>query len=108
MRDVVFAFSHIHSLTHSHSHTHSHTNQRADGLKALDAFKGLAVGPGVIADVVFNSAGRFVVRDQGLITIGLKIITKILDFNLFAELTARFAHTTPDFAMFLEKGQKKN
>ena len=34
-------------------------------LDALMAFKRFAQGPSVIADVVFSSAGRFVVRDQG-------------------------------------------
>jgi hypothetical protein len=42
----------------------------------LDSFKRFAVGPEVIADVVFNSAGRFVIRDQGVITVVLRVITK--------------------------------
>ena len=64
------------------------------GMQTLELFKNFAVGPSVIADVVFNSAGRFVVRDQGLVTILLRILTKALDFNIFAELITRTAHTT--------------
>ncbi|EDQ87662.1 uncharacterized protein MONBRDRAFT_33219 [Monosiga brevicollis MX1] len=50
--------------------------QNSNGMQALESFKRFAVGPSVIADVVFNSAGRFVVRDQGFITIVLRIVTK--------------------------------
>ena len=46
-------------------------------MQALDNFKRFAVGPEVIADVVFNSAGRFVIRDQGVITVVLRVITKV-------------------------------
>jgi short-subunit dehydrogenase len=74
--------------------------QNSDGMSTLDSFKRFAVGPSVIADVVFNSAGRFVVRDQGLITIILRLVTKILDANIFAELVCRTAHTTGDFKNF--------
>lgn len=35
-----------------------------EGLDMLMAFKKIAAGPAVIADVIFSSAGRFVVRDQ--------------------------------------------
>jgi hypothetical protein len=47
------------------------------------SFKKLAVGPSVIADVIFSSAGRFVVRDQGLVTILFRVILKFVDFNFF-------------------------
>eukprot|EP00045_Choanoeca_perplexa_P004778 m.40591 g.40591 ORF g.40591 m.40591 type:complete len:336 (-) comp12761_c0_seq1:77-1084(-) len=72
----------------------------SDGLQALDSFKRFAVGPEVIADVVFNSAGRFVIRDQGVITVILRVVTKILDPVLFAELVCRTAHMTGDFDTF--------
>ena len=35
------------------------------------------------ADMLFNSAGRFVVRDQGAITILFRILLKAFDLNLF-------------------------
>eukprot|EP01147_Barroeca_monosierra_P004958 gene4956-6924_t len=73
------------------------------GMQTLEAFKRFAVSPSVIADVVFNSAGRFVVRDQGLVTILLRIVTKAFDFNLFTELVCRTAHTTGDFKQFMER-----
>jgi len=33
--------------------------------------------------MLFNSAGRFVVRDQGAITILFRILLKAFDLNLF-------------------------
>ena len=35
------------------------------------------------ADTLFNSAGRFVVRDQGAITIIFRLFLKAFDVNLF-------------------------
>eukprot|EP00041_Stephanoeca_diplocostata_P018463 m.386683 g.386683 ORF g.386683 m.386683 type:complete len:357 (+) comp21020_c1_seq1:101-1171(+) len=55
----------------------------AGSLDVLMTFKKLAVGPSVIADVIFSSAGRFVVRDQGLVTILFRIILKFVDWNFF-------------------------
>lgn len=85
------------------------------------------------ADVVFNSAGRFVVRDQGVITIFMRVVTKvnktqcnhqqsdrqptihwfhfllsfqIIDAVLLAEIVNRVAHTSADFSA-LDKRKKK-
>eukprot|EP00041_Stephanoeca_diplocostata_P018464 m.386707 g.386707 ORF g.386707 m.386707 type:complete len:87 (+) comp21020_c1_seq5:250-510(+) len=69
----------------------------AGSLDVLMTFKKLAVGPSVIADVIFSSAGRFVVRDQGLVTILFRIILKFVDWNFFCELVARTAHLSGDF-----------
>jgi short-subunit dehydrogenase len=77
--------------------------KNSGGMQALDAFKQFAVGPGVIADVMFNSAGRFVIRDQGVITVVLRILTKILDPVLFAELVCRTAHLSGDYKHFQQK-----
>jgi len=72
----------------------------ATGLGALMFFKNFAAGPEVIADILFNSAGRFVVRDQGAITILFRILLKAFDLNLFCEMTATFAHTSADHKKF--------
>lgn len=71
-----------------------------EGLAMLMAFKKLAAGPEVIADVLFSSAGRFVVRDQGAVTIFFRLVLKVLDSVFFAELTSWFAHTTGDYQQF--------
>ena len=75
----------------------------AGSLSALMAFKKFAAGPSVIADVLFNSAGRFVVRDQGAVSILFRLLLKAFDMNLFCELTARFAHMSGDHAKFNKK-----
>jgi short-subunit dehydrogenase len=71
-----------------------------EGLAMLMAFKKLAAGPEVIADVLFSSAGRFVVRDQGAVTIFFRFVLKVIDSVFFAELTSWFAHTTGDYKQF--------
>lgn len=78
----------------------------ASSLSALMAFKKFAAGPSVIADVLFNSAGRFVVRDQGTVSILFRLVMKAFDMNLFCELTARFAHMSGDHQKF-NPGPKK-
>jgi len=75
----------------------------ASSLSALMAFKKFAAGPSVIADVLFNSAGRFVVRDQGTVSILFRLVMKVIDMNLFCELTARFAHLSGDHVKFNKK-----
>jgi len=69
----------------------------AGTLDVLMSFKKLAVGPSVIADVIFSSAGRFTVRDQGLVTILFRVFLKFIDFNFFCELVTRTAHLSGDF-----------
>ena len=73
---------------------------KGSSLGALMAFKKFAAGPEVIADVLFSSAGRFVVRDQGAVTIIFRLFLKLFDLNLFTELTANFAHLSADHAKF--------
>jgi len=68
-----------------------------EGLDMLMAFKKVAAGPSVIADVIFSSAGRFVIRDQGAVTIFFRMLLKVLDTCFFAEITSLFAHTTGDY-----------
>jgi short-subunit dehydrogenase len=79
----------------------------AGSLSALMAFKKFAAGPSVIADVLFNSAGRFVVRDQGAVSILFRLLMKGFDMNLFCEMTARFAHLSGDHVKF-NKPEKKD
>jgi short-subunit dehydrogenase len=59
--------------------------------------KHFAAPPSKIADVIFSSAGRFVVRDQGAITIIFRMILKFLDFNFFCDIVARTSHMSDDY-----------
>ncbi|KAJ1620944.1 hypothetical protein T492DRAFT_1074198 [Pavlovales sp. CCMP2436] len=78
-----------------------------EGLAMLMAFKKLAAGPEVIADVIFSSAGRFVVRDQGAVTIFFRLVLKVIDTVFFAEMTSWFAHTTGDYKTFTAQRNAK-
>jgi short-subunit dehydrogenase len=77
-------------------------------LDALMFFKQVAQGPSVIADVVFSSAGRFVVRDQGLVTIGFRILLKFLDPSFFCEVTSLFGSVSGDYKKHMASRKKSS
>ena len=56
---------------------------------------------------MFSSAGRVVVRDQGLVTIFFRLLLKPFDFNLFVDMATRFAHLSGDHAMFLKRYKER-
>jgi len=76
-------------------------------MEVLQFAKKFAVGPEVIADVMFNSVGRFVVRDQGAVTVIFRLMSKIVDFVFLAEMVNRFGHTAGDFTKLDTKKQKQ-
>eukprot|EP01114_Cavostelium_apophysatum_P015922 TRINITY_DN443_c0_g1_i2.p1 TRINITY_DN443_c0_g1~~TRINITY_DN443_c0_g1_i2.p1 ORF type:complete len:325 (+),score=90.05 TRINITY_DN443_c0_g1_i2:92-1066(+) len=63
----------------------------------LNAFKKAATSPTNIADIMFSSVGRTVIRDQGITTFVFRFLLKLLDINFFADITARTGHITGDF-----------
>jgi len=72
--------------------------QGAEAVDALMFFKKhFAASPTIIADVIWSSAGRFVVRDQGIVTIIFHVLLKILDIGLFTEVVSMAAHTQDDY-----------
>jgi short-subunit dehydrogenase len=72
--------------------------QGAEAVDALMFFKKhFAASPSIIADVMFSSAGRFVVRDQGFVTIIFHVLLKILDIGFFTEIVSWAAHTQDDY-----------
>jgi short-subunit dehydrogenase len=64
---------------------------------ALEFFKGTATGPEKIAQVFFESMGRTVIRDQGYYPPMVKLILKVLDYNLLADIICSSAKMLPDF-----------
>jgi short-subunit dehydrogenase len=66
-------------------------------LGALLFFKGTATGPETIANCLFASMGRTVIRDQGYYPTVAKLILKIFDFNLFTDLATSTAKFMPEF-----------
>lgn len=69
----------------------------AGQLDTLKAFIRFAADPFVIADILMASAGRFVVRDQGAITIILRLLLKCLDINFLSDIICRTAHLSGDY-----------
>jgi len=72
-------------------------------LGALLFFKGTAIGPERISDALFSTVGRSVVRDQGYYPPVARLIGKVIDINLFADLTATFAGSMPEFKQLAKK-----
>lgn len=65
-------------------------------LDSLATAQKAAASPMNIANQIFASAGRLTVWDQGLTCAGFRIINKIIDFQIFTEIIARFAFLNGD------------
>jgi len=60
-------------------------------------FKKAATSPKTIADAMFSSVGRTVVRDQGLTAFSFRILLKFIDTDLFTYITAIFTQYLADY-----------
>eukprot|EP00123_Amoebidium_parasiticum_P019458 comp25845_c0_seq1/m.47039 comp25845_c0_seq1/g.47039 ORF comp25845_c0_seq1/g.47039 comp25845_c0_seq1/m.47039 type:complete len:316 (-) comp25845_c0_seq1:39-986(-) len=69
----------------------------AGSLSILSLVQKTAKPPSTIADCVFTCAGRTVVRDQGYFSIGNKLLLKLLDWNLLANITTVAVSTMGDY-----------
>lgn len=93
-------------------------NVLSGGLSALLAFEKFASPPSVIgkgchectpgshahlADVMFANAGRFVLVDDGLVSLIFRVFLKSADFNFLAEMIGRFSYMSGDFAKLKKK-----
>ena len=66
-------------------------------IPVLNFFKSTATGPETIADCLFASMGRTVIRDQGYYPTVVKMILKMFDYNLFTDLVTVTAQFMPEF-----------
>ena len=66
-------------------------------LDAIAFFKSTASGPDRVADVLLDSVGKCVVRDQGYYPILLRMLLKFVDVNFLSECITRTAHLMKDF-----------
>lgn len=71
--------------------------QNTPKLDTVEFFKSTATGPEVIVNALFASIGRSIVRDQGYYPLVVKLLLKIIDVNLLAEITAATASGLSDF-----------
>ena len=74
----------------------------------MSAFQKHAVPPSVIADVIFATAGRLVIADQGFITVFMRCVTKVLDWNLFTIIMTAASRYQPDFKRVKASHNKKS
>ncbi|KAJ3085581.1 hypothetical protein HK102_014026 [Quaeritorhiza haematococci] len=67
----------------------------------------LAAPPSVIASVLFKSAGRITVIDQGWFTVALRVFLKVLDPVLLAEIMVGAVRTQGDYKKIRGEVMKK-
>jgi len=72
-------------------------NAADTGTSMLDFFAKFAVTAESLPRLIFGAVGRTVWRDLGLTAIGFRLMTKFLDYNFLAVMTASTAHTMKDF-----------
>jgi len=72
-------------------------------LDAIEFFKQFSVQPEDLPDAIFASVGRSVLRDLGLVCITFRLLNKICDANFLAWITAKTAHTMPDYKKHVKK-----
>lgn len=79
----------------------------ADQMANLKNAMKMAQGPDVIAQLLFRSAGRLVVVDQGIVCAGFRLANKVADFAFLNELAAIFASKfNEDHVAMRKKGLK--
>jgi short-subunit dehydrogenase len=74
------------------SPTHSRFYDNVGHLAALKLFQKTAVSPAIIADVLFASVGRCVIRDQGYFSIITSMWFKVVDWGFFVNLVPHIIH----------------
>lgn len=67
------------------------------GTAMLDFFAQFAVTADTLPKFIFGAIGRTVWRDVGMTAIGFRLMTKFLDYNFLAVMTAATAHTMKDY-----------
>ncbi|KAH6598764.1 hypothetical protein BASA61_002839 [Batrachochytrium salamandrivorans] len=77
----------------------------ANGMTVLKAVEKSAQQPTVISDVIWKCAGRTTIVDQGAVSVGLKLLLKMLDWNFLSELMVAFVRTNGDYKMFKKAKQ---
>ena len=78
-------------------------------LGAVEFFKSTATGPETIVNALFGAIGRTVVRDQGYYPAVVKLLLKIVDVNLLADITAMTASNLDDYKnLKAMKAEKKD
>jgi len=86
--------------------TNFYLGENANKVDALNFFKQFATTPALIADVMFASIGRTVVREQGQTAFWFKLLSQFMDVNFIAWIACYVIPFTADFKK-LKKDRKK-
>merc|ERR1712176_246901 len=82
--------------------------EKTHALDALVFFKSTATGPESIANALFSTIGRSIIRDQGYYPTAVKILLKIVDVNFLADIINMTAQHLGDFkAMKAKEAEDK-
>lgn len=68
----------------------------SENVSAVKFFQNTAKGPEVIADAILAGAGKLTVWDEGYFSILVKLLLKVLDWNMFAEIMTYTARLNGD------------
>ncbi len=85
------------------SPTSSNFFKKAGAISALKLFQKTAQPPDYIASAIFSSAGRYCVRDQGYFSIFTKLVLKVIDWNVLAEIMKYALGSNSDYQSIKKK-----
>jgi short-subunit dehydrogenase len=77
--------------------TRFYNAESASKSDALAMFKRTATSPELIAGTMFSQIGRAVIYDQGYFSVSLRLLLKVLDYNLFAFIVALFGKMSQEY-----------
>jgi len=69
----------------------------------VEFFKATAISPETIASAMFKNAGRTCLHEQGYLGVWLKLLLRLIDIVLFADLMRIFGGLLPDAKKFAPK-----
>ncbi|KAI8893378.1 hypothetical protein BC833DRAFT_624925 [Globomyces pollinis-pini] len=72
-------------------------------MKALKVAVKAAQHPKVIADVIWKNAGRTCVVDQGFVSVMIRLLLKVIDWNLLTEIMIVMLKGNEDYKIFKSK-----
>ena len=82
--------------------------ENAKGFSAAMSSAAVAVGPHVVANGIWRTAGRVVMYDQGFTTVIMKlVIIKLLDYNFVSEAMFRLGSLSGDYKTFDSQRRKR-
>ncbi len=63
-----------------------------------------AYTPTAIAEEIFKSIGNYtIVREQGYFSVLLRLMLKVIDYNLLSLLTSLFSHTASEYKKLMQE-----